>query len=176
VRHLYSGRPFPIPCPRLSSPLFPLFLFSHHPMPQRLSLPTFCRYPVRGDRIANCLSGDACRGGSEGLDRLESSIVFTAPAAAAAALSVLVINFISCLMWQPIRCTHPNCSCDCFAPGRGSKRTCSTCQHGWISHGTFARSLLFARFQTTATTTAAAAATDCVPGTPLLCNSSSECQ
>ena len=46
-------------------------------------------------------------------------------------------------MCQAIRCTHPNCSCDCFAPGlgRGSRRTCSTCQHGWISHGKSARSL-----------------------------------
>lgn len=137
-RHLYSEASVPrhergmlpravprlLPSPPSSS--------SSPAMLQRLSLPTFCRYSLR-DWIANCLSGDACRGG----EGLESSIVFTA---SQAAVSVLVINFISCLMWQAIRCTHPNCSCDCFAPGRGSKRTCSTCQHGWISHGKFARS------------------------------------
>ena len=135
-RHLYSEHPFPAitAIPAACRPPSPPSS-SSPPMPQRLSLPTFCRYSLR-DWIANCLSGDACRGG----EGLESSIVFTA-SQAAAALSVLVINFISCLMWQAIRCTHPNCSCDCFAPGRGSKRTCSTCQHGWISHGKFARSL-----------------------------------
>lgn len=96
-----------------------------------LPLDRLCRYPERDDEDGfqtACQLADACRGG----EGLESSIV---SCASEAAVSVLVINFISCLMWQAIRCTHPNCSCDCFAPGRGSKRTCSTCHHGWISHG-----------------------------------------
>ncbi|XP_023235617.1 zinc finger protein basonuclin-2-like, partial [Centruroides sculpturatus] len=33
-----------------------------------------------------------------------------------------------------IRCTTPNCSCDCFTPGKSQLRTCDTCKHGWVSH------------------------------------------
>lgn len=37
---------------------------------------------------------------------------------------------------QAIRsCTTPNCSCDCFTPGKTQMRICDTCHHGWISHG-----------------------------------------
>jgi hypothetical protein len=33
-----------------------------------------------------------------------------------------------------IRCSTPNCSCDCFAPGKTQMRICANCNHGWISH------------------------------------------
>lgn len=38
------------------------------------------------------------------------------------------------LMDVAIRCTTPNCSCDCFTPGKSQLRTCDTCKHGWVSH------------------------------------------
>ncbi|CAG5117638.1 unnamed protein product, partial [Candidula unifasciata] len=33
-----------------------------------------------------------------------------------------------------IRCTHPTCHCECFAPGKQSLRYCDTCNHGWVAH------------------------------------------
>ncbi|XP_064620348.1 zinc finger protein basonuclin-2-like isoform X2 [Lineus longissimus] len=33
-----------------------------------------------------------------------------------------------------IRCTLPNCSCECFAPGKSTIRVCETCKHGWVIH------------------------------------------
>nr|SIW59169.1 disconnected [Euperipatoides kanangrensis] len=34
-----------------------------------------------------------------------------------------------------IRCTIPNCNCECFSPGKTQLRTCETCKHGWVAHG-----------------------------------------
>lgn len=36
---------------------------------------------------------------------------------------------------QAIRCTLPNCMCECFAPGKLHLRSCDTCKHGWVAHG-----------------------------------------
>ncbi|XP_044765438.1 zinc finger protein basonuclin-2 isoform X1 [Coccinella septempunctata] len=33
-----------------------------------------------------------------------------------------------------IKCTVPNCSCDCFIPGTKQLRYCETCKHGWVPH------------------------------------------
>ncbi|XP_045481744.1 zinc finger protein basonuclin-2-like isoform X3 [Harmonia axyridis] len=33
-----------------------------------------------------------------------------------------------------IKCTLPNCSCDCFIPGIKQIRYCETCKHGWVPH------------------------------------------
>lgn len=41
----------------------------------------------------------------------------------------------SLLLLQAIRCTHPACPCECFAPGKQSLRYCETCSHGWVAHG-----------------------------------------
>ncbi|XP_071116964.1 zinc finger protein basonuclin-2-like isoform X1 [Haliotis cracherodii] len=35
---------------------------------------------------------------------------------------------------EAIRCTHPNCLCECFSPGKSCLRHCETCKHGWVSH------------------------------------------
>ncbi|XP_038071454.1 uncharacterized protein LOC119740264 isoform X2 [Patiria miniata] len=37
-------------------------------------------------------------------------------------------------MATSIRCTLPNCSCECFAPGKTQLRTCEQCRHGWVAH------------------------------------------
>lgn len=41
------------------------------------------------------------------------------------------------LLLQAIRCTHPTCPCECFAPGKQSLRYCDTCNHGWVAHGKY---------------------------------------
>ncbi|CAH0562607.1 unnamed protein product [Brassicogethes aeneus] len=33
-----------------------------------------------------------------------------------------------------IRCTVPNCSCECFVAGKRHIRYCETCKHGWVTH------------------------------------------
>ncbi|KAK7477821.1 hypothetical protein BaRGS_00030899 [Batillaria attramentaria] len=38
------------------------------------------------------------------------------------------------LVFQAIRCTHPSCPCECFAPGKTCLRYCDSCNHGWVSH------------------------------------------
>lgn len=38
-------------------------------------------------------------------------------------------------LFQAIKCTVPNCSCDCFIPGTKQIRYCETCKHGWVPHG-----------------------------------------
>ncbi|XP_035273870.1 zinc finger protein basonuclin-2-like [Anguilla anguilla] len=35
---------------------------------------------------------------------------------------------------EAIRCTLPNCTCECFQPGKISLRTCDYCKHGWVAH------------------------------------------
>ncbi|XP_064608349.1 zinc finger protein basonuclin-2-like isoform X2 [Liolophura sinensis] len=35
---------------------------------------------------------------------------------------------------EAIRCTLPNCPCECFAPGKLQLRICDTCKHGWVAH------------------------------------------
>ncbi|XP_036356253.1 zinc finger protein basonuclin-2-like isoform X2 [Octopus sinensis] len=35
---------------------------------------------------------------------------------------------------KAIRCTLPNCMCECFAPGKLHLRSCDTCKHGWVAH------------------------------------------
>ncbi|ESP00597.1 hypothetical protein LOTGIDRAFT_112532 [Lottia gigantea] len=35
---------------------------------------------------------------------------------------------------QAIRCTHPNCTCECFTPEKACIRTCESCKHGWVTH------------------------------------------
>lgn len=35
---------------------------------------------------------------------------------------------------EAIRCTLPNCMCECFAPGKLHLRSCDTCKHGWVAH------------------------------------------
>ncbi|XP_070542628.1 zinc finger protein basonuclin-2-like isoform X2 [Ptychodera flava] len=35
---------------------------------------------------------------------------------------------------KAIRCTLPNCTCECFAPGKVHIRTCDQCKHGWVAH------------------------------------------
>ncbi|CAM1297198.1 Uncharacterised protein g1738 [Pycnogonum litorale] len=35
---------------------------------------------------------------------------------------------------QAIRCTVPNCCCDCFVPDKMKIRNCDTCKHGWVAH------------------------------------------
>ncbi|XP_035666101.1 uncharacterized protein LOC118409294 isoform X7 [Branchiostoma floridae] len=35
---------------------------------------------------------------------------------------------------KAIRCTLPNCQCECFSPGKTQLRTCETCKHGWVAH------------------------------------------
>ncbi|XP_054159582.1 zinc finger protein basonuclin-2-like [Oppia nitens] len=37
-------------------------------------------------------------------------------------------------MEQANHCSTPNCSCDCFTPGKSQMRICDNCNHGWISH------------------------------------------
>ncbi|XP_033633750.1 zinc finger protein basonuclin-1-like isoform X1 [Asterias rubens] len=37
-------------------------------------------------------------------------------------------------MATAIRCTLPNCSCECFAPGKNQLRSCEQCRHGWVAH------------------------------------------
>nr|XP_006811716.1 PREDICTED: uncharacterized protein LOC100378553 [Saccoglossus kowalevskii] len=37
-------------------------------------------------------------------------------------------------MAAAIRCTLPNCSCECFSPGKVHIRTCDSCKHGWVAH------------------------------------------
>ncbi|CAH1255616.1 BNC2 [Branchiostoma lanceolatum] len=44
-------------------------------------------------------------------------------------------NCCPTMMFQAIRCTLPNCKCECFAPGKTHLRTCETCKHGWVAHG-----------------------------------------
>ncbi|XP_071794012.1 uncharacterized protein [Asterias amurensis] len=39
-------------------------------------------------------------------------------------------------MATAIRCTLPNCSCECFAPGKNQLRSCEQCRHGWVAHDT----------------------------------------
>ncbi|XP_077989419.1 zinc finger protein basonuclin-2-like [Glandiceps talaboti] len=36
--------------------------------------------------------------------------------------------------FNAIRCTLPNCTCECFAPGKVHIRTCDQCKHGWVAH------------------------------------------
>ncbi|XP_054715435.1 zinc finger protein basonuclin-2-like [Uloborus diversus] len=38
------------------------------------------------------------------------------------------------LMDVAIRCTAPNCTCDCFSPCKAQIRICDGCGHGWVSH------------------------------------------
>lgn len=40
-----------------------------------------------------------------------------------------------CFYLQVLRCSTPNCSCDCFVPGKPLMRVCAHCNHGWIAHG-----------------------------------------
>ncbi|KAK6180341.1 hypothetical protein SNE40_012513 [Patella caerulea] len=35
---------------------------------------------------------------------------------------------------EAIRCTHPNCTCECFSPEKQCIRTCESCKHGWVTH------------------------------------------
>lgn len=37
--------------------------------------------------------------------------------------------------FQAIRCTVPECNCECFVPGKRHLRYCETCKHGWVPHG-----------------------------------------
>ena len=41
----------------------------------------------------------------------------------------------SSFIFQAIRCTQPNCPCECFSPGKPCLRYCDTCKHGWVAHG-----------------------------------------
>ncbi|KAL7863896.1 hypothetical protein AOLI_G00153160 [Acnodon oligacanthus] len=36
---------------------------------------------------------------------------------------------------EVIGCTQPNCTCECFQPGRVNLRSCDRCKHGWVAHG-----------------------------------------
>ncbi|KAK3097624.1 hypothetical protein FSP39_011494 [Pinctada imbricata] len=38
------------------------------------------------------------------------------------------------LCFQAIRCTLPNCPCECFSPGKVYLRSCDSCKHGWVAH------------------------------------------
>ena len=42
---------------------------------------------------------------------------------------------ITRLCFQAIRCTFPNCTCECFSPGKLLLRSCDGCKHGWVAHG-----------------------------------------
>ncbi|KAH9497081.1 tongue development [Dermatophagoides farinae] len=33
-----------------------------------------------------------------------------------------------------LRCSTPNCLCECFTPGKPLMRHCAHCNHGWIAH------------------------------------------
>lgn len=52
-----------------------------------------------------------------------------------------ILNFINNkspitgLCFQAIRCTFPNCTCECFSPGKVQLRSCDGCKHGWVAHG-----------------------------------------
>ncbi|XP_056021216.1 zinc finger protein basonuclin-2-like isoform X3 [Ostrea edulis] len=35
---------------------------------------------------------------------------------------------------EAIRCTFPNCTCECFSPGKVQLRSCDGCKHGWVAH------------------------------------------
>ncbi|XP_060068912.1 zinc finger protein basonuclin-2-like [Ylistrum balloti] len=35
---------------------------------------------------------------------------------------------------EAIRCTLPNCPCECFSPGKVHIRACDSCKHGWVAH------------------------------------------
>ncbi|XP_007237442.3 zinc finger protein basonuclin-2 [Astyanax mexicanus] len=35
---------------------------------------------------------------------------------------------------EVIGCTQPNCTCECFRPGRVNLRSCDRCKHGWVAH------------------------------------------
>ncbi|XP_072552178.1 zinc finger protein basonuclin-2 [Salminus brasiliensis] len=35
---------------------------------------------------------------------------------------------------EVIGCTQPNCTCECFQPGRVNLRSCDQCKHGWVAH------------------------------------------
>ncbi|XP_062595490.1 zinc finger protein basonuclin-2-like isoform X1 [Saccostrea cucullata] len=35
---------------------------------------------------------------------------------------------------EAIRCTFPNCTCECFSPGKVHLRSCEGCKHGWVAH------------------------------------------
>ncbi|CAG5928581.1 unnamed protein product [Menidia menidia] len=37
-------------------------------------------------------------------------------------------------VFQAIRCTLVNCTCECFQPGKIHLRTCDQCKHGWVAH------------------------------------------
>uniref|UniRef100_H0XS74 Basonuclin 2 n=1 Tax=Otolemur garnettii TaxID=30611 RepID=H0XS74_OTOGA len=37
-------------------------------------------------------------------------------------------------IFQAIRCTLVNCTCECFQPGKINLRTCDQCKHGWVAH------------------------------------------
>uniref|UniRef100_A0A3B4BNM6 Basonuclin 2 n=1 Tax=Pygocentrus nattereri TaxID=42514 RepID=A0A3B4BNM6_PYGNA len=43
---------------------------------------------------------------------------------------LLLLFFLS----QVIACTQPNCTCECFQPGRVNLRSCDRCKHGWVAH------------------------------------------
>lgn len=43
--------------------------------------------------------------------------------------------FFIITIFQAIRCTVPECSCECFVPGKRHLRYCETCKHGWVPHG-----------------------------------------
>ena len=38
------------------------------------------------------------------------------------------------MCFQAIRCTLPNCPCECFSPGKVHIRACDSCKHGWVAH------------------------------------------
>uniref|UniRef100_A0A3B1J7W3 Basonuclin 2 n=1 Tax=Astyanax mexicanus TaxID=7994 RepID=A0A3B1J7W3_ASTMX len=38
------------------------------------------------------------------------------------------------LSQEVIGCTQPNCTCECFRPGRVNLRSCDRCKHGWVAH------------------------------------------
>uniref|UniRef100_K1QFQ9 Zinc finger protein basonuclin-2 n=1 Tax=Magallana gigas TaxID=29159 RepID=K1QFQ9_MAGGI len=44
---------------------------------------------------------------------------------------------ITRLCFQAIRCTFPNCTCECFSPGKLLLRSCDGCKHGWVAHEPF---------------------------------------
>lgn len=43
--------------------------------------------------------------------------------------------FSHSFIFQAIRCTLVNCTCECFQPGKINLRTCDQCKHGWVAHG-----------------------------------------
>lgn len=43
--------------------------------------------------------------------------------------------FFPSFIFQAIRCTLVNCTCECFQPGKINLRTCDQCKHGWVAHG-----------------------------------------